>query len=215
VGDEPDPEFLDVEQLVGELSLATAEGEWTLRVVAPPKRKIVAAVPAPPLGWTSVRPIRVPGTVPGTCPSPDVSRLTRIVRGKDIGDSYNYAAPADDVLVDVPAAERLETVEDGPLRRVDVLHRTYVWDGLSVETRSRFEQRAGESFVRVRLDLENNCDDQRVRVPVPLLAPAKSPRDPRSRSRRHNSAAPVPSRSRTTRAPTRSPNTLRRTAIPS
>ena len=45
VGDEPDPEFLDVEQLVGELSLATAEGEWTLRVVAQPKRTIVAAVP--------------------------------------------------------------------------------------------------------------------------------------------------------------------------
>ena len=126
VGDEPDPEFLDVEQLVGELSLATAEGEWTLRVVAQPKRTIVAAVPAPPLGWTSVRPVRVPGTVPGTCPNVDVSSLTRIVRGKDIGDSYNYAAPADDVLVDVPTEERLERVEDGPLRRVDVLHRTYV-----------------------------------------------------------------------------------------
>ena len=73
VGDEPDPEFLDVEQLVGELSLATAEGEWTLRVAAQPKRTIVAAVPAPPLGWTSVRPVRVPGTVPGTCPNLDVS----------------------------------------------------------------------------------------------------------------------------------------------
>ena len=176
VGDEPDPEFLDVEQLVGELSLATAVGEWTLRVVALPKRTIVAAVPAPPLGWTSVRPVHVPGTVPGTCPMPDVSRLTRIVRGKDIGDSYNYAPPADDVLVDVPTAERLETVEDGPLRRVDVLHRTYVWDDRSVETRTRFEQRAGESFVRVRLELDNTCNDQRVRVHVPLLEPAESSR---------------------------------------
>ena len=174
VGDEPDPEFLDVEQLVGELSLATAEGEWTLRVVAQPKRTIVAAVPAPPLGWTSVRPVRVPGTVPGTCPNVDVSRLTRIVRGKDIGDSYNYAPPADDVLVDVPTDERIERVEDGPLRRVDVLHRTYVWDDRSVETRTRFEQRAGESFVRVRLELDNTCDDQRVRVHVPLLEPAES-----------------------------------------
>jgi alpha-mannosidase len=176
VGDEPDPEFLDVEQLVGELSLATAKGEWTLRVVAQPKRTIVAAVPAPPLGWSSVRPVRVPGTVPGTCPIPDVSRLTRIVRGKDIGDSYNYAPPADDVLVDVPTAERLETVEDGPLRRVDVLHRTYVWDDRSVETQTRFEQRAGESLVRVRLELDNTCDDQRVRVHVPLLEPAESSR---------------------------------------
>ena len=174
MGDEPDPEFLDVEQLVDELSLATAEGEWTLRVVGQPKRTIVAAVPAPPLGWTSVRPVRVPGTVPGTCPNVDVSRLTRIVRGKDIGDSYNYAPPADDVLVGVPTDERIERVEDGPLRRVDVLHRTYVWDDRSVETRTRFEQRAGESFVRVRLELDNICDDQRVRVHVPLLEPAES-----------------------------------------
>jgi alpha-mannosidase len=173
VGDEPDPEFLDVEQLVEEVSLATAEGEWTLRVVSEPKRTIVAAVPAPPLGWTSVRPVRVPGTVPGTCPNVDVSSLTRIVRGKDIGDSYNYAAPADDVLVDVPTDERIERVEDGPLRGVDVLHRTYVWDDRSVETQTRFEQRAGESLVRVRLELDNICDDQRVRVHVPLLEPAE------------------------------------------
>jgi alpha mannosidase-like protein/glycosyl hydrolase family 38 len=174
VGDEPDPEFLDVEQLVDELTLATAEGEWTLRVAAQPKRTIVAAVPAPPLGWTSVRPVRVPGTVPGTCPDVDVSSLTRIVRGKDIGDSYNYAPPADDVLVDVPTDERIERIEDGPLRRVDVLHRTYLWDDRIVETRTRFEQRAGESFVRVRLELDNTCDEQRVRVHVPLLEPAKS-----------------------------------------
>jgi mannosylglycerate hydrolase len=176
VGDEPDPEFLDVEQLVGELSLATAEGEWTLRVAAEPKRTIVAAVPAPPLGWTSVRPVHVPGTVPGTRPNVDVSSLTRIVRGKDIGDSYNYAPPADDALVDVPSDERIERLEDGTLRRVDLLHRTYVWDDRSVETRTRFEQRAGESFVRVRLELDNVCDDQRVRVHVPLLEPAESSR---------------------------------------
>ena len=174
VGGEPDPGFLDVEQLVTALSLATAEGEWTLRVVAQPKRTVVAAVPAPPLGWTSVRPVRVPGTVPGTRPEVDVSTLTRIVRGKDIGDSYNYARPTDDVLVDVPTDERIELVEDGPLRRIDVLHRTYVWDDRSVETRTRFEQRAGESFFRVRLELDNTCDDQRVRVHVPLLEPAES-----------------------------------------
>jgi mannosylglycerate hydrolase len=176
VGDEPDPEFLDVEQLAAELSLATAEGAWTLRVAAQPKRRIVAAVPAPPLGWTSVRPVRVPGTVPGTCPIPDVAQLTRIVRGKDIGDSYNYAPPAGDVLVDVPTDERIERIEDGPLRRVDLLYRTYVWDDRSVETRTRFEQRAEESFVRVRLELDNVCDDQRVRVHVPLLEPAESSR---------------------------------------
>src|SRR6185295_3618132 len=118
------------------------EGAWTLRVVAQPKRTIVAAVAAPPLGWTSVRPVRVPGTVPGTCPIPDVSRLTRIVRGKDVGDSYNYAPPADDVLRGVTIDERPGRAKDGPLRRVDVLRRTYAWPDRTAEPRARFEHRA-------------------------------------------------------------------------
>ncbi|MDQ2968941.1 MAG: alpha-mannosidase [Actinomycetota bacterium] len=172
VGDEPDPERLDVEQLVREITLATAEGEWTLQVVARPKRNIVAVVTAPPLGWTSVRPVRVQGTVPETWPSVEVSQLTRIVRGGDVGDSYNYAPPPGDVLVEAPLDERFETIEQGRLRRVDVLHRTYMWEGMRVETQTRFEQRAGEPFVRVRIDFDNPCDDQRVRVHVPLREPA-------------------------------------------
>jgi len=172
VGDEPEPEWLDVEQLVREVTLATAAGQWTLRVVAPPERTVVAAVTAPPLGWTSVRPVPVQGTVPGTGPSVDVSQLTRIVRGGDVGDSYNYAPPPGDVLVEVPLDERFETVEEGPLRRVDLLHRTYMWDGMRVETQTRFEQRADEAFVRIRIDFDNPCDDQRVRVHIPLREPA-------------------------------------------
>jgi mannosylglycerate hydrolase len=172
VGDEPDPEWLDVEQLVREVAFATAEGEWTLRVVARPKRRVVAAVTAPPLGWTSIRPVRIPGTVPQTCPFSDVSQLTRIVRGGDAGDSYNYAPPPGDVLVDTPIDEGLEIVEDGPLRRIEVVHRTFMWDGKRVETQTRFEQRAGEPFVRIRIDFDNPCDDQRIRVHVPLHEPA-------------------------------------------
>jgi len=172
VGDEPDPESLDVEQLLQDLTVATADGEWHLRVVAQPKRTVAAAVPAPPLGWTSVRPVHVSGTVPGTCPEPDL--LPRLVRGKDFGDSYNYAPPEKDDLVDTPVAERRETVEDGPLRRVDVVRRAYVWDGREVETATRLEQRAHEPFLRVRIDFENPCEDQRVRVHVPLREPAES-----------------------------------------
>jgi mannosylglycerate hydrolase len=174
VGDDPEPEWLDMELLVEELTLATAEGRWTLRVVAAPRRRLAANVPVPPLGWTSVRPVHVPGTVPGTPPfgAVELHELTRIVRGKDAGDSYNYAPPSDDVLVDEPTDERLETLEDGPLRRVYVLHRTYVWDDRRVETQTRVEQRAGEPYVRVRIDLDNQCDDQRIRVHVPLRSRA-------------------------------------------
>jgi mannosylglycerate hydrolase len=172
LGDEPDPEWLDVEQLVREVTFATAEGNWTLQVVARPKRTVVAAVTAPPLGWTSVRPVRVSGSDPKTWPSMDVSQLTRIVRGGDVGDSYNYAPPPNNVLVEVPLDERLVTLEEGPLRRVDVLHRTYVWDEMRVDTQTRFEQRADEPFVRIRIEFDNPCDDQRVRVHVPLREPA-------------------------------------------
>jgi alpha-mannosidase len=100
--------------------------------------------------------------------------VPRLVRGKDFGDSYNYAPPEDDELVDTPLAERRETVEDGPVRRVDVVHRTYAWDGHEVATATRLEQRAHEPFLRVRIDLDNPCDDQRVRVHVPLREAAET-----------------------------------------
>ena len=172
VGDEPDPAWLDVEQLMEDVKVATAEGTWELRVVAQPKRTVAAAVPAPPLGWTSARPVQRLGSDPGTCPEP--APVPRLVRGKDFGDSYNYAPPEEDELVDTPLAERRETMEDGPLRRVDVVHRTFVWDEHEVETETRLEQRAHEPFLRVRIDFDNPCEDQRVRVHVPLREPAES-----------------------------------------
>jgi mannosylglycerate hydrolase len=170
VGDEPDPDWLDVEQLVREVSFATAEGQWNLRVVAKPKRTVLASVPVPALGWTTVRPRQVPGSEPETRLESTVplESLTRIVRGKDVGDSYNFAPPDDDVLVEEPVEERLEALEDGRVRRVSVLYRRYVWDGKPVETQTRFELRTGEPFVRIRVDFDNPCEDQRVRVHVPL-----------------------------------------------
>jgi alpha-mannosidase len=171
VGDKPDPEWLDIDQLLEEVALATAEGQWTLCIVAQPKRTVVAALPAPPLGWTAVRPVPVQGSDLKTCPEPTL--VPRIVRGKDVGDSYNYAPPEDDELVDTPLEERRETLEDGPLRRIDVVHRSYSWDSKTVETETRLEQRAHEPFLRVRVDFDNPCDDQRVRVHLPLREPAE------------------------------------------
>ena len=43
VGDEPDPEWLDVDRMMQELTVATADGDWELRIVAQPKRTVVAA----------------------------------------------------------------------------------------------------------------------------------------------------------------------------
>jgi 2-O-(6-phospho-alpha-D-mannosyl)-D-glycerate hydrolase len=170
LGDSPDPEWLDMDQLIQDVTFATAEGEWTLRVVARPKRTILAAVPAPALGWTAASPRA--GVRPLPLETGPEWPETRIVRGKDVGDSYNYGPPADDVLVDEPLEEREELVERGALRTVRVLHRTYLWDGRQVETSTRFEQRAHEPFVRIRVELDNPCADQRVRVHVPLREPA-------------------------------------------
>jgi hypothetical protein len=138
------------------------------------KRTVAAAIAAPPLGWTSVRAVRGSDPPFETAPilDTDVAALTRIVRGKDVGDSYNYAPPEDDLLIDEPVEQRLEILDGGPLRRVEILHRTYVWDGRRVETQTRAEQRANERFVRFRIDFDNPCDDQRVRVHMPLREPA-------------------------------------------
>jgi alpha-mannosidase len=164
VGNEPEGE-LDLEQL-----LKDAADTRELHVVAQPKRTVVAAIPAPPLGWTSVRARRVPGSGTETCPEP--AFVPRLVRGKDIGDSYNYAPPENDEVVETPVSEKSVTVEDGPLRRIDTVERTYIWDEQEVETRTTLEQRAHEPFLRVRIDFDNPCDDQRVRVHVPLRKPA-------------------------------------------
>ena len=43
-----------------------------------------------------------------------------------------------------------------------------LWDDKQIDTQTRFEQRAGEVFVRIGIDFDNPCEDQRVRVHVPL-----------------------------------------------
>jgi hypothetical protein len=132
-------------------------------------------VAAPALGWTAVRKgqgLTLTGEKVQRFVHSDLAGLTRIVRGRDVGDSYNYAPPPGDLLVDTPTEERLEVVEESSLRRVVVLHRTYEWDGELVETETHFELRAHEPFVRIRIAFDNPCDNQRVRVHVPLREPA-------------------------------------------
>jgi hypothetical protein len=131
----------------------------------------LAEVTVPPLGYVSAQ-VAQSYKEDGLLDF-DVSGLTRIVRGRDVGDSYNYAPPPEDVLVDTPEDEWIETVESGPLRRIVVLHRIYRWDEQLVATATRYELRAGEPVVRIRLELDNPCSDQRVRIHVPLREAAR------------------------------------------
>lgn len=195
--------YAEAEQIGTELALRAVQriavdtpGDCTVVVNPSPfrRREIVelpdgalAHVEAPALGWTTARaPEQNP--VPGTEPPVafDLSTL-RIVDGGDYGDSYTYAPPPTDRLVDDPVETSTDVVEDGPLRRRAVERRVYEWPrGLNgtrrsddverVEVTLTAETRTGEPFVRLRIELDNPCDDHRVRVHVPLPEPADTTR---------------------------------------
>jgi len=198
---EQDPPWLDMEEVRLELEVAAqtqpdATWEVVLRVL--PRRCLVASVPTPALGWTAVRAtdgrtelehavraegrtldnglVRVEVADDGTCWFGNIRDAGRIVRGKDVGDSYNYAPPPDDVLVAKPDAVRVETRAAGPVLGELAVVRTYSWDGKPVETTTTLALHAGEPFVRVRVSFDNPCDDQRVRFHVPLPERAEGSR---------------------------------------
>src|SRR5262249_8829830 len=95
----------------------------------------IGLVSVPPLGWTAVGvqtlieipPVEVDGTtLQSDLVSFDVESI-RIVDGGDFGDSYNYAPPVEDRIVDRPVEERVEVLESGSLRARLLLERTYEW----------------------------------------------------------------------------------------
>ena len=210
VDGDPDPLWLDVDELKHEVTLAAAAAPdemWHVRVVARARRTLLADVPTPALGWTAAR--AVPGEGPVDSPvrvrSDGISNgvldvgvarngtlivkagdvvlegVGRLVDGGDFGDSYNYAPPAADTVVDVPEDVAVEVHASGPLRGVIAVTRTYrlplgLEDGGSTRTAQTaltsvttfVELRAGEPFLRVRVQLENRSADHRLRFHVPL-----------------------------------------------
>jgi alpha-mannosidase len=114
----------------------------------------------------------------------ELSGVGRIVDGGDAGDSYNYAPPAADVIVERPSSVVVAVTAEGPLRGSLQIARTYDWpigrsdDGAArsdrvaaTEVTTDLELRAGEPFVRVRLAFDNASRDHRVRWHIPLPAP--------------------------------------------
>jgi mannosylglycerate hydrolase len=111
----------------------------------------------------------------------ELSGVGRIVDGGDAGDSYNYAPPAADGIVERPSSITVAVTAEGPLLGRLRIVRTYDWPiGLSddgaarsdrltpTEVTTELELRAGEPFVRVRLAFENASRDHRVRWHIPL-----------------------------------------------
>jgi mannosylglycerate hydrolase len=187
-----EPLALDVAALRAEIEVAAAarpDERWEVVFRSRPRRRVAAAVTVPPLGWAAGRPVEgsteperevrlIAGRLHNGLVSFDVAELeerVRIVRGFDVGDSYNYAPPADDRIVDTPEAVRVETLAEGPLRAALAVRRTYVWPPASeVLVETVVELRAGEPLVRLRISLDNQADDHRVRVHVPLGRAAES-----------------------------------------
>ena len=167
---EPDPVALDVELLRGEVEQAmqsAGDETWLARIVARPRRRLLASIPAPALGWTAARPVS--GSAPPEDPvqvddrrlvnaslrvevaGDGTLRLTaadgtalqgvgRLVDGGDFGDSYNYGPPAHDRVVDEPASVAVRVIESGPLRGRLAVDRVYEWPaGLTDDGAARHE----------------------------------------------------------------------------
>ena len=109
----------------------------------------------------------------------------RLVDGGDHGDSYNYSPPPGDRLVDTPDTVSVQLTESGPVRAVITVSARYTWpDHVDGVTRARtgeviadvateIELRADERIVRVTTRFVNPASDHRLRVHMPLPAPAE------------------------------------------
>jgi len=124
----------------------------------------------------------------GTFALDGVGGYGRLVDGGDHGDTYNYSPPSRDTLVDTPTTVVVTPGERGPVRAtVDVVS-SYEWpefvDGTTharrgsaaVTVTTTLELRADDPLVRVRTRFTNPSRDHRLRVHLPLPAPAAGSR---------------------------------------
>jgi alpha-mannosidase len=115
-----------------------------------------------------------------------VEGLGRLVDGGDGGDTYNYSPPEQDVVIDTPAAVRVTTLETGPVRARILVESEYEWPARAIgderacsqrsdeivrgRVATTLELRAGEQFLRVAHEIDNNARDHRLRAHFPLPA---------------------------------------------
>jgi mannosylglycerate hydrolase len=185
---------------------------WDVAVVRGDRRRLAAAVPVPALGAVVVA--AVEGSARTAAPEDvivgersisnglialvvaddgtleidgggvQLVEAGRLVDGGDYGDTYNYAPPSRDTVVDRAAAVAVNQLEHGPVRGRLAIGALYEWpvgllpDGSGrsettapVAVTTTLELRAGEPFVRVTLELTNPARDHRVRWHVPLPQP--------------------------------------------
>jgi alpha-mannosidase len=173
---------------------ASGSGQVRIRVRTQPTQKLLVRAPGiPGYGWQSwsaqpldVEPVvaeerslsnglvTVEVTDNGTWSVDGRPGFGRLVRGGDVGDTYNWCPPENDVEIDAPETVEVVVDESGPLRaRLRVVSR-YRWPShdrgplTDVEIKTVLELHAGERLVRVTTEWDNRCRDQRVRAWFPL-----------------------------------------------
>ncbi len=123
-------------------------------------------------------------TASGTFALDGIAGYGRLVDGGDLGDSYNYSPPRRDSFVEEPESVTVRVDERGPVRARAHITAVYVWpdhvDGSSqgrvgehhVAIDTDVEVRADDAAVRVTTSFVNPSGDHRLRVHLPLRAPA-------------------------------------------
>ena len=207
----------DVAEVRAVLARREAGRPLRVRILAAPRRTVPVWAEVPALGYAAIRPqgpgaaqaaprsaVRAEGRVLDngllrvavdaagelSLDTPEgvrVAGLGALVDGGDLGDSYNYAPPAADVLVERPRSVRVVPGAAHPLASWLEVIREYDWpaagdfaaDGRSAETRpvtvrTRVELRAGERFARLAVSFDNPCEDHRLRLRLPLPRRAES-----------------------------------------
>lgn len=155
-----EPLELDVDELmtvVAEAGGERADDTWDVTMAVTKRRRVLARLPAPSLGYAWVteveggrgdteavpNPVEVSerslrnglvevevaddGTFRSTGGGVTLRGLGRIVDGGDAGDSYNYGPPREDRIVEVPDAVEVRSGAQGPLQGALTIVRTYTW----------------------------------------------------------------------------------------
>ncbi len=105
VDTDPEPAWLDVDELRGEVLAALAarpDERWQVRIVARPRRTLAAIVPAPALGWTALRAVEGPGGVAdAVTAAPDGRSLANELLAVSVNDDGTLRLKtADGVIAD-------------------------------------------------------------------------------------------------------------------
>ena len=200
------PADFDVDTILDAVAAEAAvdpDAEWDVAVVRGDRRRLLAAVPAPPLGAALVRPVEAAAASIGGDAAVSVDertihnglvsvavdadgtltieaggvRLTgvgRLVDGGDFGDTYNYGPPAGDRPVDRARTVTTAVRARGPvLGSLDVVV-TYDWPlGLTADGSARSEATVP---VEVTTTVELRTGEPFVRLAVAFVNPARDHR---------------------------------------